>query len=104
MCSSGSSAVKKKEQLTQIGMKQHGSTMKPIRQDDGKAAINSVCASCEILMTRFNTSSFMGFLMVFPLPSKTCLLAMPSDGIQTMRVVSELTGLSMWIKVLILLF
>lgn len=31
-----------KEQLTQIGMKQHVSTMKTIRQDGGKAAINSV--------------------------------------------------------------
>jgi len=46
----------------------------------------------------------MGFFMVFPLPSKTHIHVMPSDGIQTMHVVSELTGLSMWIKVLILLF
>jgi len=38
-----SSAVKK-EQLTQIGMKQHVSTMKTIRQDGGKAA-NSVVSN-----------------------------------------------------------
>jgi len=57
---------------------------------------------CQILMAK--ESSFMGFLMVFPLPSKTHIHVMPSDGIQTMHVVSELTGLSMWIKVLILLF